>query len=402
MSLHAAFVLQARPECPAFLLSLFIGGHLKNPSCLWVQAILLGITDRMRENLSRVPIGARDAMSLVIGLAYDLRTDYLAEGYREEEVAEFDSEETIDALDRAIVSLGYRTDRIGNARTLCRRLVAGDRWDLVFNIAEGLRGRSREAQVPCILELYGIPYAFSDPLACAASLDKAVAKRLVRSAGIHTADFKVVRAPADIEDVRLAYPLFAKPVAEGTGKGIDGRSRIESPDELAETCRRLLARFRQPVLVEEFLPGREFTVGILGTGARARVLGVMEVRVLPEESKGIYSLEMKEKCEQFVRYSALAEEELRREVEELALNSYGALECRDAARVDTRQDARGRVNFVEINPLPGLHPTHSDLPMIATQAGMSYAEFIGSIVRSALSRVEESSDFREAGDSGAL
>jgi D-alanine-D-alanine ligase len=124
--------------------------------------------------------------------------------------------------------------------------------------------------------------------------------------------------------------------------------------------------------------------------------------VLPARSKGIYSLEMKEKCEQFVRYGAVAEEGLRREAEELALSSFRALECRDAARVDTRQDARGRVNFVEINPLPGLHPTHSDLPMIASQEGMSYSELIGSIIRSAFRRVEESGELGESGDTGAV
>ncbi|HEM45681.1 MAG TPA: D-alanine--D-alanine ligase, partial [Alphaproteobacteria bacterium] len=157
----------------------------------------------------------------MIGLVYDLRADYLAEGFGEEEVAEFDMDDTIDELERAIASLGYGTDRIGNAWALCRRLVRGDRWDLVFNIAEGLAGRSREAQVPCLLELYGVPYTFSDPLVCAATLDKAVAKTIVHAAGLHTPRFAVVRSVSDAALVTLPFPLFAKPLAEGTGKGID-------------------------------------------------------------------------------------------------------------------------------------------------------------------------------------
>lgn len=323
-----------------------------------------------------------------VGLVYDLRSDYIALGAAPEEVAEFDTEETIEALERAISSLGFVVDRIGSARALCARLVRGERWDLVFNIAEGTSGRSREAQAPCILELYGVPYTFSDPLVCAATLDKAVAKTIVRAAGVPTPHYAVVRHPSDAEKVALRFPLFVKPLAEGTGKGIDGRSRVASREALAGLCSELLARFRQPVLVEEYLPGREFTVGILGTGEAARVLGTMEVEVIAEEGGAIYSLDMKERCEQTVRYSPLADPALRREVEELALAAYLALECRDAGRVDVRLDAGGKPHFLEVNPLPGLHPTHSDLPMIATQEGMSYTELIGAIVASALARAE--------------
>lgn len=328
-------------------------------------------------------------MNLRIGLVYDLRKEYLAAGYSEEQVAEFDSEETIDAFDKTLRSLGHEVHRIGNARVLCSKLVAGERWDLVFTIAEGVSGRSREAQVPCILELYGIPYTFSDPLVSAVTMDKAIAKRLVREAGLNTADFLLVRQLPDLRDCRLKYPLFAKPVAEGTGKGIDQNSRIESFQQLEKTCRALLARFSEPVIVEEFLPGREFTVGLLGTAEKARVIGTMEVEVLPEAGGNIYSFETKEKCEELVRYAPLKDMELRREVEELALGSYIALGCRDAARVDIRIDSSGSPSFMEVNTLPGLHPTHSDLPMIATQEGMSYAELIGAIISSAMKRMKD-------------
>ena len=321
-----------------------------------------------------------------IGLTYDLRQEYLALGFREADVAEFDSVETIDALNAAIRSLGHTVERIGMARNLCRRLAAGERWDLVFNIAEGMGGRFRESQVPCLLELYGVPYTFSDPFACALTLDKSLAKRLVAAAGLRTPAFHVVRSAGDIEQVRLGYPLFAKPLAEGTGKGIDVDSCVETPEQLDRVCGRLLAQAGQPVLVEEYLPGREFTVGILGTGAAARAIGTLEIEVLDPALKGVYSYDAKERCEKIVRYSTPPAGGLREDIEAVAVASHRALECRDASRADVRLDAEGRPSFMEINPLPGLHPSHSDLPMIATAAGIPYAALIRAIVDSAAAR----------------
>lgn len=322
-----------------------------------------------------------------VGLVYDLRSEYLALGYGEEDVAEFDSEATIDALQKAIEACGHRCERIGNGRELARRLVAGERWDLVFTVAEGLRGRSREAQVPCLLEMFEIPYTFSDPLVCAVTLDKAVTKRILTSAGIPTAPFALIRNVAQTGEVRLNYPLFAKPVAEGTGKGVDGSSRIKSSQELEEVCQRLLQRYRQPVLVEEYLPGREFTVGILGTDTEAAPLGTLEIRVLEGAPAPDYSYAVKEFCESFVSYEPVPDGPLRAAVEKLALDAHRLLECRDASRVDIRLDRHNRPAVMEINPLPGLHPTHSDLPMIAAQEGLPYVELIRRILRSALVRV---------------
>ena len=215
-----------------------------------------------------------------IGLTYDLRADYLAAGYSEEETAEFDGAATIDAIDSALREIGHQTDRIGNGRQLVDRLAAGDRWDLVFNIAEGLHGTAREAQVPAILDLYEIPYTFSDPLVLAVCLHKGLTKTVVGQAGVPTTPFAVVKQIEDVEAIDLPFPLFAKPVAEGTGKGITADSKIKDRDSLRRVCRDLLARCRQPVLVETFLPGREFTVGILGTGDEARVIGSMEIIAL--------------------------------------------------------------------------------------------------------------------------
>ena len=322
---------------------------------------------------------------MLIGFTYDLRKDYLAKGYSEEDVAEFDSEGTIDAIAGTIESLGHKVVRIGNAWELCRRLVAGEKWDMIFNITEGLHGRSREAQVPAICELYNINYTFSDPLVCAATLDKAVTKRLVRDSGLYTAPFAVINELDDLAAVKPGFPLFAKPLAEGTGKGITNTSKIETPAQLRDVCAELLKRYKQPVLLEEFLPGREFTVGILGTGSDARVLGTMEIELVDASNGSIYSYESKELCETLVRYTK-AKGQMVAEVEKLALRSYQVLECRDAGRVDIRCDKDGKPCFLEVNPLAGMHPSHSDLPMIATQEGMSYPDLIDSIIKSAMKR----------------
>ncbi len=337
----------------------------------------------------KTPAGLRGGVQpLTIGLVYDLRDDYLAQGFSEEDVAEFDSAGTIAELEKAIQSLGYTVERIGSGLALAGQLAAGKRWDLVFNFAEGVYGRSREAQVPALLEMYGVPYTFSDPLVSALTLDKAMTKRVVRSAGLPTPRFCVVQSSEDVKTVDLPLPLFAKPLAEGTGKGVDEHSRIRSLEDLGKVCLRLLEKYRQPVLVEEYLPGREFTTALLGTGREAQVLGTMEITIRKNSPVADYSYIVKELCEQLVDYTPMPKGALREEVEELALRAYQVLECRDTGRVDIRLDARGRPAFIEINPLPGLHPTHSDLPMIATQEGMAYEELIRRIVHSALARQE--------------
>src|SRR5262245_19017936 len=212
-----------------------------------------------------------------IGVTYDLRADYLAMGMSEEDSAEFDAEITIASITDALAGLGHRPVRIGNIRALTEQLAAGERFDAVFNICEGPAGYAREAQVPALLEAYGIPCVFSDALTLALTLDTAWTKRIIRDAGVPTAAFALIERPADISKVALPYPLFLKPVAEGSGKGVSARSRVNSAAELKSGVSELLARFRQPVLVETYLSGREFTVGIIGTGDEARALGVLEI-----------------------------------------------------------------------------------------------------------------------------
>ncbi|MCX7385435.1 MAG: D-alanine--D-alanine ligase [Planctomycetales bacterium] len=324
-----------------------------------------------------------------IGLTYDLREAYLAEGYSELETAEFDRIDTIDSLENALRSLGHKTDRIGHVRQLVSCLAAGDRWDLVFNICEGLRGIAREAQVPALLEAYSIPCTFGDPVAMTVCLHKGLTKTLVEKSGMPTPQFVVVETMSDLAKVNLPFPLFAKPIAEGTGKGVSPASRISSAAELRQVCAALLSDFRQPVLVETYLSGREFTVGILGSGDDARVLGTLEIVLLSDAEPGAYSYLNKERCEELVRYDLVRSDNDPEvaEAERIALISWRELNGRDAGRIDLRSDGSGQPNFIEANPLAGLHPEHSDLPMIATKVGMSFQELIRQIVESAAKRV---------------
>jgi D-alanine-D-alanine ligase len=266
-----------------------------------------------------------------------------------------------------------------------RRLASGERWELVFNICEGQFGIGREAQVPALLDAYEIPYVFSDPLVLSLTLHKGMTKRVVRDLGVPTPDFRVVEDAGQAGRVDLPYPLFAKPVAEGTGKGIGANSVIRDPDELQRVCERLLAVFRQPVLVETFLPGREFTTGVVGSGTEAEVVGTMEITA-PDRGGVVYSYENKKYYEDNVRYH-LATGAVSDECRQVALAAWRGLGCRDGGRVDLRQDAAGRINFIEVNPLAGLNPVDSDLPIICRLAGISYRELIRRMVASAQGRL---------------
>ena len=307
--------------------------------------------------------------NLRVGFTYDLRDDYLAEGLSLEEAAEFDKPATIDAI----------------ASTLAGRLAAGERWDIVFNIAEGRSGFAREAQIPALLEGFGVPAVFSDALTLALCLHKGYAKRVVRDAGLATPNFAVVEE--GVPDVAgLSFPLFAKPIAEGTGKGVSAWGMAPDASSLRIVCDDLLRRFRQPVLVEEFLPGREFTVGVAGTGGKARVLGTIEIRFLPNADPLAYTFDNKDQYLDRVEY-VLVDDPEAGAAAELALAAYRVLGCRDGGRVDIRSDAGGKPQFMEINPLAGLDPVNSDLPIICRLKGIGFETLIGWIMGSAMERL---------------
>lgn len=322
---------------------------------------------------------------MIIGLTYDLREDYIAMGFSEEDAAEFDTISTIEGIEGALRELGHQTERIGHLKQLMEALLAGRKWDMVFNICEGVYGIGREAQVPAILDAFSIPYVFSDPLVLALTLDKGMTKRVIRDAGIPTADFTVVKTTREIQSVSLPFPLFVKPVAEGTGKGISGESIIRTPEELQSRCSYLLKRFHQPVLVETYLTGREFTVGITGTGDEARITGVMEVLLTDKAEQGVYSYTNKEEWRERCRYE-MAGGDIAAACEKVALDSWTTLNCQDGGRIDLRCDDQGVPNFIEVNPLAGMNPVYSDLPMLSRMNGISYFELISRIMDSAIKK----------------
>lgn len=323
-----------------------------------------------------------------VGITYDLRDDYLKQGFTMEETAEFDKQDTIDAIENAVQNAGFETEKIGNVKALCQKLVAGEKWEIVFNICEGFYGIGREAQVPALLDAYNIPYVFSDPLVMSLTLHKGMTKSVIRDAKIPTADFAVVHSVNGIKNINLPYPLFVKPVAEGTGKGITGKSVIENDEQLKQMTEHLLATFKQPVLVEKFLTGREFTVGVIGTGAEARSIGLMEVVLKQNAEKNVYSYFNKEEYETVVEY-ALVEGEIAEACKKVAVDSWRTLGCQDGGRVDLRYDENGIPNFIEVNPLAGLHPVNSDLPILCRMNGISYQELISKIMKSAVKKIKK-------------
>jgi D-alanine-D-alanine ligase len=317
----------------------------------------------------------------------------------DDEFAEWDSAETIDAVARARARHG-EVVRLEARDDFPERLRA-ERPDIVFNIAEGLRGPNREAHVPAICEFYGVPYSGSDPFTLALCLDKARTKEVLRAHGVPTADWMLARSVADLDRLaarRWEFPLFAKPVHEGSSKGITERNLIADADALAGVVVELLERYEQPVLVETFLPGAEFTCGVLGNGAEAAVLPIVAIDFgsLPAGALPIYGFEAKwlwdrpEKPLDIFECPANVPDALRAEIEDVVLRAYSVLGCRDWSRIDVRLDAAGRVNVVEANPLPGILPDPADnscLPKAARAAGLDYDALIGACLRAAGARL---------------
>jgi len=326
-----------------------------------------------------------------IGIAYNLR-DEVPEvpGAPVDHAEEFDSPATIDALAQVLASAGHRVERLGFGRPFLERLLA-DPPDLVFNIAEGLSGRSREAQVPAVCEMLGVPYTGSDPLTLALTLDKDLAKRVIASRGLatprHLLIEKIAELPGGDTPGGLAFPLIVKPAWEGSSKGVRLGSRVTSPGALREQVSFVLEGYGGPALIEEFCEGEEFTVGVIGN-ASPRVVGVMQIRhrTLPS-SEFLYSLEVKRDWENQVEYLVPppVAPALLAEVQALALGCYRALGCRDVSRVDLRLKG-GVPHFIEVNPLPGLSPTYGDLPILAGRMGWSHRELVLAIVEQALER----------------
>ena len=334
---------------------------------------------------------------LKVGFAFNVKRIHPDPAGDQDEEAEYDSPETLQAIREALASHGHEVVDL-EATSDLPLVLSSTPVDVVFNIAEGFRGRSRESQVPALLELLDIPYTGSDPAALSVSLDKALAKRMVRTHGVPTPDYVVwttgkERLPREMQ----RFPLIVKPVAEGTSKGVTAKSVVHDEAELREVARELLGKYRQPALVEQYIAGREFTVGLIGE-RRPRVLPAMEIVFLDAgDPTPVYSFDMKQEWSKRIRYEVpakLSERESER-LERAARECFLALGCRDVARLDFRMDPQGRIFFIESNPLPGLAPGWSDLVLIAQAAGILYRDLIGEILSFAIRRHQERERARE-------
>ncbi len=327
-------------------------------------------------------------MRLKVGITYNLKKDFSRQKDQPIDLLEeFDTEETIEAIRKVLEGEGHDVIKLGGDTGLIDR-VRESPVDIVFNIAEGLRGRNREAHIPALLEFLNIPYTGSDPLTLSLTLDKAMAKRVVMSQHIPTPRFRKVDRVEDLHGLDLRYPLFIKLCHEGSSMGVRLDSKISDAGALREKTAGLFQAYGSPLLVEEFVKGPEFTVGILGN-EDPFVLGVMQIEIKgsrPEES--IYSLEIKREWEEKVRYHCppAIEPDLLRKIEDVALRCHRALECRDVSRVDIRLGEDRIPYFLEVNPLPGLSPVYGDLVMIARSMGWDYARLVKTIFHHALKR----------------
>jgi D-alanine-D-alanine ligase len=326
---------------------------------------------------------------LRVGFTFNMKRQ-LATSELNDDEAEYDPPVTIQAVHEALESLGYVVVPLEATPDLPRRLL-DERVDVVFNIAEGVgTGRGREAQTPALCELVGIPCTGSDAAALAIALDKALTKRILRQHDVPTPGFELLRSPRDRITRPLRYPVIVKPNAEGSSKGIGDKSICDTEEEARKAAADILGRYRQPALVEEYVSGREFTVGILGD-RRPRVLPPMEIVFTdPKDQRPIYDFAIKQEWDKHVEYHCPADvaPAQRRQMERLAKETFAALGCRDVARVDMRMTAAGEIFVLEINPLPGLTPDFSDLVIIAKAAGIDYRSLVAEILAGALRRLQ--------------
>jgi D-alanine-D-alanine ligase len=322
-----------------------------------------------------------------VGLTYDLKTDHaLRKDDPPDANAEFDHPDTIKVIARAFESQGFAVKKIGNVSHLLENIDKLE-VDIVFNISEGLVGRNRESQVPILLEMYGVPFVGADALSLGISLDKIMAKKIFMAEGIPTPKFMEVKTLEGLANLdHMKFPLFVKPRFEGSSKGLTETSRVETKDELRNQVERVLSIYKQPALIEEFIRGEEFTVAVIGNDP-PQALPIVQIKIDGE-------LKLKDKFYTFghikddkLEYVCPApiSESLEKKLNDLAIKTYKAIECRDFGRVDFRVDEKGNPYVLEINPLPSLS-TEDVFMKISNVLGITYENMLGNILGAALKR----------------
>jgi D-alanine-D-alanine ligase len=330
----------------------------------------------------------RKAQPIRVGFTYNVKRSHAGD-----DEAEWDPPETIIAIANALARQGHIVVHLEATPDLPRVLAEAD-VDLIFNIAEGVEGRNREAQVPALCELLGIPYTGSDSATLAIALDKALGKKVLLQHDILTPKFMLMESARErlpTEFGAMKFPLIVKPNAEGSSKGIGSTSVVDNEEELRAAVKRTVDTYRQPALVEEYIAGREFTVGLLGD-KRPRVLPPMEIKFkAADNQRPVYDYGVKQEWEKHVYYQCPAKltEAEQKAMEKIARATFWALDCRDVARVDLRMAPDGRIYVLEVNPLPGLTPNYSDLVLIAQAVGMEYDQLIAEIMQGGLRRMRD-------------
>ncbi len=269
--------------------------------------------------------------------------------------------------------------------------------DIVFNFAEGLIGVNRESHLPAMLEMLQIPYSGSDALTLGICLDKSRAKEILTYHKIPNAKFLVANQMENLKNTNFDFPLIVKPISEGSSKGIFSSSFVKNTEELEAEVSRILLTYNQPALIEEFLPGREFTVAVLGNGEEAEILPIIEILYedFPQDIVPMYSyeakwiLDTKENNFDVFECPAKLDKQLEDKIKETVLRTYNVLKCKDWSRIDVRLDKNGIPNIIEINPLPGIMPDpneNSSFPKAARAAGITYNQMIQRVLYSAAKR----------------
>jgi D-alanine-D-alanine ligase len=326
-----------------------------------------------------------------IGLTYDLKQSIsLGPDSPDDAFEEYDSPETVEAIAAVIETQGHSVVRLGGGREFLTNITSAN-VDFVFNIAEGLGNyRSREAQVPSVLEMLNIPYSGADPQCLAICLDKSLTKKLIAMSGVPTPTWRLITDTKQIKNISwddFSFPVFIKPAYEGSSKGIQQGCRSGNVQQMADTVQSLIERYSQPVIVEEFIDGDEITVGIVGNSP-PEVIGIMRVLPREREENFIYSLKVKRDWQRLVEYECPANvgENVLQKITDSSLKSFEALGCRDVSRIDFRLSHDGTPYFLEINPLPGLNPKSGDLPILAGKMGWAYTTLVSRILNAAMER----------------
>jgi D-alanine-D-alanine ligase len=324
----------------------------------------------------------------VVGLTFNLKRDN--GNLDAEEEAEYDSIETVNAIKETIEKLSCKVALLEADKNIFTAL-QDIRPDIVFNIAEGTNGRGREAQIPALLSFLGTPYTGSDETTLCIALDKALCKKILKTFNINSPKYQLINSPKYKLNNSLKFPLIAKPNFEGSSKGISENAIIYNQEDLKNIVDVYIKKYRQPLLLEEFINGREFTVGVIGNGKEAKAYEPMEI-IYKNEGDNIYSFKIKQNCYEYVDYvcPAKLDDTINKKMKNLAVRIHNSLQCKDFSRVDFRLSEEGKIFFIEINPLPGLTPNYSDYPMLAGYCGISFDKLIKNILNNALARYDMS------------